>query len=224
MARFRLVTFDVYTALFDVEGSLVPVVRQALPTAVDPLDLVRTWRRKQLEYLLISNSLQHGRVSFRDITRRALDYAASRGHAPLSEAMADDLVSAWDRLDLWPEGGEVLKALGARGYRMGLLSNGDESMLRALAARLPVPCEDVFSSEQAGHYKPHPSVYALPQRTLQITADQMLHVAGSPTDVMGTRAAGLRCAWVNRGGDRVLDPRLAANDEVTDLRGILPLL
>jgi len=33
--RYLLITFDVYTALFDVEGSLTPLVRQALGASAD---------------------------------------------------------------------------------------------------------------------------------------------------------------------------------------------
>ena len=51
-----LVTFDVYTALFDIEASLTLIVRAALPH-IDALTFVRAWRRKQLELALISNSL-----------------------------------------------------------------------------------------------------------------------------------------------------------------------
>lgn len=224
MERPSLLTFDVYTALFDVEGSLTPVVQQALPAQEDYLELVRVWRRKQLEYVLISNSLQQGRTSFAVITRRALDYTLSRMQVELTERACQDLVAAWNQLLLWPEAAQVVREMKARGYRIGLLSNGDDSMLRALAARLPVPCDDVFSSEQAGCYKPHPSVYALPWRALRLAADQILHVAGSPTDVMGAKAAGLRCAWSNRQHDRVLDARYSADHEFGDLRGLLGIV
>jgi hypothetical protein len=61
--RYQFLTFDVYTALVDVEGSLAPALRQGLPPHVDALDLVRTWRRKQLEYALISNSLLDARLA-----------------------------------------------------------------------------------------------------------------------------------------------------------------
>ena len=222
--HYQLVSFDVYTALADVEGSLVPTVRQASPPHLDSLDLVRTWRRKQLEYALISNSLDRGRVPFGTITRRALDYALDRAKVVLSEAALQDLVAAWDQLQLWPEAESVLTEIAARGYRIGLLSNGDETMLRALARHWPIRFDDVFASDQARYYKPHPSVYALPLEALGLAADQMLHVAGSATDVMGAKSAGLRCVWSNRGHDRLLDQRLAPDYEVEDLRGLLPIL
>ena len=222
--RYQLLTFDVYTALADVDGSLAPMLREGLPPHVDSLELVRTWRRKQLEYALISNSLDHGRVPFGTITRRALDYALGRATVVLSETALQNLVAAWEQLQLWPEAESVLTEIAGRGYRIGLLSNGDETMLRALAARWPLRCHDIFASDRAGYYKPHPSVYALPWPALGLAADQMLHIAGSATDVMGAKSAGLRCVWVNRGHDRLLDARLAPDHEVEDLRGLLSIL
>ena len=220
----QLLTFDVYTALADVEGSLTPVLRQKLPADVNSLDLVRTWRRKQLEYALISNSFDRERVPFETITRRALDYTLGQAKVVLSDAARQELVVAWEYLRLWPEAEPVLTELAARGFRIGLLSNGDEKMLRALAGRWPIPCDHVFASDRAGHYKPHPSIYALPREALGLTTDQMLHVAGSATDVMGAKSAGLRCVWSNRGHDRLLDTRLAPDHEIEDLRELLGIV
>jgi 2-haloacid dehalogenase len=222
--RYQLITFDVYTALFDIEGSLVPVIQKLLKEPVDATELVRLWRQKQLEYALISNSIQHGRVLFTDITRRALDYALNRSQINLGDAGRRSLVAEWDQLQLWPEAEQVLSEVKRRGYVVGLLSNGDEEMLRRLASRLPITCDHIFASEHAGYYKPHPSVYELPLRTLGLTLDQVLHVAGSPTDVMGTKAAGLQCAWSNRKHDKVVDDKYRADYEFENLLGLLDVI
>ena len=221
VARPEKALFPLADTPDDLESSPTPLVRDAVANQADSLDIVRTWRRKQLEYLLISNSLQRGRVPFAIITRQALDYTLCQRRLDVTEGARQGLVHAWNELGLWPEAASVLTTMKERDYRIGLLSNGDEAMLRALAARLPVRCDDVFASEHAGYYKPHPSVYALPLRTLGLSTGQLLHVAGSATDVMGTKAAGLHCLWVNRQHDRVLDERYTADDECEDLRGVL---
>lgn len=222
--HYQLITFDVYTALFDIESSLVPVVRRLLKEQVEAIELVRVWRQKQLEYALISNSLQHGRVPFAVITRRALEYALSRAQVKLAEDSRQSLVSEWDQLQLWPEAGQVLVEVKNRGYAVGLLSNGDEMMLRRLASRLPIKCDHIFTSEQAGYYKPHPAIYGLPLNTLGLNVDQILHVAGSATDVTGAIAAGLKCAWSNRKHDKVLDERYRADYEFENLLGLLDVV
>ena len=222
--RYQLITFDVYSALFDIEGSLAPLVATALGREGDALRFVRDWRRKQMEYVLISNSLQQARLSFESITRRALDDTLARAKRDLSEATRTELVHAWRTLQPWPEASGVLSSVKEGGFAIGLLSNGDQGMLEALLPRLPPVIEHVFSSEQAGHYKPHPSVYALPLTQLHLTANDLLHVAGSVTDVLGTKAAGLPCVWSNRRREPLLDRNLAPDDDVPDLSHVPALL
>jgi 2-haloacid dehalogenase len=222
--RPRLVTFDFYTALVDYEGSLLPVLRAACPDAVDPTGLVRTWRAKQLEGALLSNSLGRGRVPFRELTRRALIYAFVRARQPLRDALVDELVAAWDALSPWPEADATLTALKGRGYAIALLSNGDEAMLRAGLARFGVAFDHVFASDQAGVYKPHPALYALPLARLGLAASDVLHVAGSGNDAAGAKLAGLHCAWSNRTGEPMLEPDARPDHEIRDLAGLLAII
>ena len=222
--RYKLVTFDVYTALFDIEASLTPPVTAALGSDADSLAFVRAWRRKQMEYVLISNSLQQARLSFELMTRTALDETLTRAGRDISARARAQLVAAWRTLQPWPDAHNALVAVKTRGYTMGLLSNGDEDMLQALLLKLPVVFDHMFSSEEAGCYKPHPAVYALPLQRLQLKPEEMLHVAGSATDVMGTKAAGLPCVWSNRRGEPLLDGRFAPDHELPDLSGLPALL
>ena len=222
MTRPRLVTFDVYTALLDYESGLVPEVAKLRPD--DARAIARAWRTRQLEYAQISNSLGLERIPFRVITRRALDHVFARANQPLAESQAEALCAAWDRLPAWPEAAGTLEQLRSRGYTLGLLSNGDEEMLRAAAAHTGIHFDHVLASDHAGHYKPHPAMYALPAKRLGLRNEEVLHVAGSATDVLGARVAGLPCAWSNRQGDRALDPRGRADHEMADLSGLLALL
>jgi hypothetical protein len=90
--HYQLITFDVYTALFDIDSSLTPAVSEMLD--LDGLTFVRAWRRKQMEYALISNSLERGRIAFELITRRALADTLVRCHVTLSESLQTDLLNA----------------------------------------------------------------------------------------------------------------------------------
>lgn len=218
-----LLTFDVYSALVDFEGGLVPVVAGLCP-GIDAAGLVRAWRSKQLEYAQLSNSLARERIPFRVLTRRSLDYVLGGMGVDLGEPRREELVDAWDRLPPWPEADATLLELAARGYTLGLLSNGDEAMLRTLARGFRAPFAHFLSSEHAGHYKPHPSIYRLPKEMLGVEPREVLHVAGSGNDVLGAKLAGLPCAWSNRRRDRMLDPGVRADVEMQDLRGLLELV
>jgi 2-haloacid dehalogenase len=118
----------------------------------------------------------------------------------------------------------VLQAVRDSGYPTAILSNGDEAMLRALAARLKTPFDHIFSAEAADAYKPAPAIYRLPCDALGLEPAIILHVAGSATDVMGAKSAGLACGWSNRRGERLLDPSLSPDFVFPNLRGLLKAL
>lgn len=216
----ELVTFDAYAALADYRASLLPVVESVPGLDADRAsDFLDVWRTRQLAAAALSNALGRERIPFRQCTAIALDYALSRFRIELDAEARGALVQAWYPLTPWPEADEVLAALKVKGFRLAILSNGDQDMLEALAGQLRTPFDAIFSSEQCGVYKPHPEMYALPRRALGIAT--YLHVAGSANDVIGARAARVRCYWSNRQGDRVLLPDYAADCEGTDLSGLL---
>lgn len=225
MARYALVTFDVYSALFDIAGSLTGKLREISGLAdADGAAAFQLWRAKQMDRAALSNSLGLGRTSFREATRQALRYVERRYTLALTEEQRWELVMAWDRLTPWPEVPAVLEALKLRGYALAILSNGDKDMLTALAEGLSVRFDHIFSSEEAGAYKPHPDVYALPRRALGIGRHAILHVAGGTNDALGAVAAGLPCYWSNRNHDVVLDPAFMPKFDRPDLEGLLEVL
>jgi len=224
MNRPELVTFDVYMALLDIQGSLVPpVVNRFNLSDSDASTFVQLWRNKQMERAASSNSLGLQRTPFRDATRLGLDYALWRFGCTASAAEHAELVQAWDTLTPWPEADAAIAAVKAKGLAVGILSNGDQDMLEAVACGFTTEFDHILSAETAGHYKPHPAVYALPTQRLGVAMEKVLHVAGSPNDVLGAIACGMVCAWSNRTGDVLLDPAypptymLSSLAEVADL-------
>lgn len=222
----KLVTFDVYMALLDIEGSLVPAVEEALSLPTEAATaFVRLWRGKQMERAAISNTLQKGRTSFRDCSAMALDYCLGRHKLSVTPDVRWSLVLAWDAMRPWPDADAAIAAIKAKGCKTAILSNGDQGMLEAVARNFSAGAFDhILSSESAGHYKPHPAVYELPTSALGIAKSDVLHVAGSANDVLGTIAAGMRCVWSNRHADLVLDPAYPPTYEVANLGEVAPLL
>ena len=225
MTRKTLITFDVYSALLDIHGGLSQVLSEATDLALETVrPLVATWRIKQMECAAASNSLERARMSFRDCTRLALDYVCARHDLALSAQAKEGLVFAWDRLPLWPEADAAMTETKAMGFRIAILSNGDHDMLEAVAGLFTTSFDNVLSSESAGRYKPHPSIYALPQELLGVAPAETLHVAGGHTDVLGAVSFGLPCVWSNKTGDKLLDPAFPPDHEIKNLSDLTPLL
>jgi 2-haloacid dehalogenase len=222
----RAVTFDVYSALFDTPAGLATALSRLSErrgAALDPLAVARSWRRAHMDGLLIANSLDREDASNRRVIEAAARYALRNLDPPLSPQETGGLVDAWEHLPAWPESAEVLAAVRGRPVILAALSNGDRDMLEALLASLPVRFDRIISTE-GGKFKPHPSVYRKTLTALGVPANELLHVAGSPTDAVGATAAGITTIWINRTRDAVLDPRFAPAHEAADLRGVLRYL
>ncbi len=222
----RAITFDVYSALYDTPRGLAAAVGPMLErrgAGGDPLAVSRIWRTKQREYLLIANSLDREPASNRKAIEASVRYALRSLDPPLTAEEVSALIGAWEQLPPWPEAAEVLNEVRRRGFVVATLSNGDEDMLRALLANLPATFDRLISTE-GGRFKPHPSAYRRALDALGVQAGDLLHVAGGAPDAAGATAAGVRTVWVNRQADAVIDSRFTPAHEVSDLRGLLPLL
>ncbi|MDX1605656.1 MAG: haloacid dehalogenase type II, partial [Candidatus Competibacterales bacterium] len=116
--------FDAYGTLFDVH-SAVARHRERLGEHADRVSAL--WRQKQLEYTWL-RSLMRRHADFWQITGDALDYAMAT-HAIADASLREDLMTAYRRLDCYPEVPGVLTRLADAGVRCAILSNGAPGML-----------------------------------------------------------------------------------------------
>lgn len=223
---YNVVTFDIYSASLDIFGSSIPKVCDILNELSEKEceDFFKMWRTQQWNYLLLNNSMRDGFYSYRYITERVLEYTQSKFDLELSIKQKEDLMEIWTTFKAWPEAKAVIDEIKSRGYKVAILSNGDEDMLKALEGSTDIVFDYIFSGDQAGCYKPSPNIYKNALKKLDIDSSEMLHVAGSLFDVMGAKSAGLSCAWSNRHGEYVLDSQYLPDYEIPSLNSLLELL
>ncbi|MEB3100091.1 haloacid dehalogenase type II [Ferviditalea candida] len=222
---FKLICFDVYTALMNIEGSISPHLGRLLSIEQEhALSIFRLWRNTQWNYLLLNNSMNNGFLPYKTITMRALEYALQKFGAELDGSQKVEMVHYWSKLNPWPEVKEVLAEIKDRGYQIAILSNGDEDMLEAVAEHCGIKFDYIFSADKAEAYKPSPRIYELPLKQLGLSREEVLHVAGSPFDTMGAIAAGMVVAWSNRFNDFLIDAKYRPNYEMSSLNALLEIL
>lgn len=179
--NYKAVLFDLLTGLLD---SWTVWNRVAGSEAAG-----RRWRAAYLE-------LTYGTGAYRPYESLVVEAAVSTG---LSASHAASLVEHWTDIQPWEEAPAVLRKL-ARNHKLGIVTNCSERLGRAAAAKLGVPFEVIVTSERAGFYKPRPEPYRLALRELGLDPSEVLFVAGSGFDLIGTSKVGLDTYWHNRVG------------------------
>jgi len=134
----------------------------------------------------------------------------------------------WDeqpRANLWrrpiPGMLELARELGARGVRVGVLSNS-EGKLAELFAEIGIaePFAAIIDSGVVGIEKPDPRIFAHARAALG--GGDAIHIGDSwPADIAGARAAGWRAIWFGRRVGPVDDPQIAVARDVGDVRAAL---
>lgn len=217
----RACVFDAYGTLFDVH-SAAERVRTELGERADELSAV--WRERQLRYTWL-RSLMDRRADFWEITGGALDFAM--GVVGISDpALRSRLMELYLELTPFPEVPDTLARLKDSGRKVAILSNGDPSMLisAAKSAGIYKLLDGILSAQEAGIFKPHPSVYRIVPDRLRVTADQVAFQSSNAWDAHGASAFGFFAVWVNRSGQPPEQLPSPPGAEIQTLEGLPPLL
>jgi 2-haloacid dehalogenase len=214
-----LYVFDAYGTLFDVHAA---AERQKDSIGQKWKELSLIWRAKHLEYTWVY-SLAGKQAMFWMLAQRALDYAIAEVGGGISTDARTRLLASYRAMDPYPEVREVLTALKARGDKLVILSNGDADMLTdaVRAAKLDGMFDAVVSVVSAGIFKPSPRVYQLVTARFGGSPADVWFQSSNRWDIAGAKAAGFRCAWVNRTAAPDEYPDLAPDRTIRDLRALL---
>ena len=215
----QVLAFDVFGTVVDWHGSIAAEVR-ALGLPVDGGAFALGWRAG---YAPAMQQVRSGALPWTNIDglhRRILDGLLTEHGISMDEAARENFNRIWHRLHPWPDSVPGLQRLKRR-FTITTLSNGNLSLLVALAKFGGLPWDAVLSAELFHHYKPDPEVYLGAARLLGLAPEQVALVAAHPSDLRAAAACGLRTAYVPRplergpGGD--MQPSVAGEfDLVAD--------
>ena len=196
LADVRALSFDVFGTVVDWHGSIAAeVARLRLP--VDGGAFALAWRAG---YAPAMDQVRRGELPWTNIDglhRRILNRLLVEYGLTLDDDQAADLNRIWHRLQPWPDSVAGLHRLKLK-YTITSLSNGNLSLLVAMARHAGLPWDAVLSAELFGHYKPDPEVYLGAARLLGLQPQQLMMVACHPSDLRAAAACGLRTAYVPR--------------------------
>ncbi|KAI0394976.1 putative 2-deoxyglucose-6-phosphate phosphatase [Xylariaceae sp. FL0594] len=157
------------------------------------------WRQKYLEITFGKGAY----TPYEDLVKQAAE------EADLPQSAPDALLREWPNLAPWPEDGEVLRALRALGYKLGVVTNCSKHLGNLAARRVESSASQehqsfafdaVVTAEESGFYKPVKEAYEAILEAFNLEADEVLFVAGSAGDVQGATDAGMKVVWHNHIG------------------------
>lgn len=191
---FEMLTFDCYGTLIDWREGISGAVSGLGAAAGIPIDSERVLElHARIEPEIQAETFR----SYADV----LDLTASRIASELGFDISPEerhaLSASLPGWPPFPDTGPALEKLAAAGYRLGILSNVDDDLLRATLEHFPVDFELLVTAEQVGSYKP--ALGHLREARRRIGERRWLHVAQSFFhDVRPAVAEGLSVVWINR--------------------------
>jgi 2-haloacid dehalogenase len=197
LSGIQVCVFDAYGTLFDVNSAAVQA-RDAL--GAQWRALADHWRVKQLQYTWL-RALMGAHVDFWQVTGDALDQAMASLKIA-DPTLRDRLMKLYLELDAYSEVKETLERLKSAGLRLAVLSNGAPTMLAAAVENSGIASllDAVLSVEEVGIYKPHPSVYGLVLKRLEVRPGQVCYLSSNAWDAHAAKAFGFHVVWCNRFG------------------------
>jgi 2-haloacid dehalogenase len=193
--------FDVFGTLVDWRTSIAREARAVLEPLGHALDwpaFADAWRG---EYQPAMEEIRTGRQPFCKLDalhRRNLERVLPRfGIGSLPEPTMRHLNLAWHRLDAWPDSSPGLSRL-KRQCMIAPVSNGNISLMVALARRNGFPWDAILGSEIAGDFKPKPRVYLAACEALDLPPGDCMMVAAHSNDLAQAAKSGLRTGHIAR--------------------------
>ena len=95
---------------------------------------------------------------------------------------------------------DTLQCLKAKGYLLGIITNGPITMQNAKIEKIGI--RDLFDtivvSQKLGIEKPSPEIFAYTAQLLHLPVQECLYVGDHPrNDIFGAASAGMQTAWYN---------------------------
>ncbi len=194
--------FDVFGTLVDWRNSVAREAghvfeRKAID--VDPLAFADAWRGEYQPAMERIRSGNRGYVQLDDLHRENLDIVLKVFDigAHLDDDERNELNTAWQKLDPWPDVVAGLTALRQKAI-IAPCSNGSIALMTRLARYGGLPWDCVLGADIGQNYKPQSQVYLSTCAVLRLAPDEVMMVAAHNNDLEAAQAVGLQTCFIPR--------------------------
>jgi 2-haloalkanoic acid dehalogenase type II len=209
--RYDVVTFDCYGTLIDWESGIYAAFRDAAGADLDRAAVLRAYAEH--EPVAEQPPFRPYREVLADVAQRV---AKALGIDVRDPSFLADSLPAWQP---FPDTNAALERLRAAGYRLGILSNVDDDLLRETRKHFTAGFDLVITAQQVRSYKPGHAHFLAARAA--IGGAPWLHAAESNFhDIVPANALGIENAWINRQRAPQLPGGVPTLGEFRDLAGL----
>ena len=191
-----LILFDVYGTLLDQSD-----IKRKVNRLLDSKRAYRLWSETLLHYMLVDNATTHHGIF--DIAKAAMKMTAASLDVDYTEADFEDLLELYKHLPLQENAQEGLSMLKDMDYRFAALTNFPLPVVTERMERTGLVSyfEYILSAETFGKYKPDSSTYLYASQKTGVEPERILMITSHGWDIAGAKHAGLKSAYIERGGE-----------------------
>jgi 2-haloacid dehalogenase len=187
-------TFDCYGTLVDWRKGMTDALRSVAGGRAE--DLLDAYHRHEASQQATTPFPSYRQVLHDALSLAARDLGLDLGDGQLH--VLGDTMAAWPAFD---ETASTLNQLRSDGWRLGILSNVDNEVVRRTVDELGAPIDLVITAEDVRSYKPAAGHFETFRRHLESPDVPWLHVACSLYhDVEPANRIGTPAVFVNREG------------------------
>ncbi|MEZ4563593.1 MAG: haloacid dehalogenase type II [Thermomicrobiales bacterium] len=215
----KVITFDCYDTL--CEFRIDDFTRDLLADRATGVDLDAML--KEYEALRLHTTTHAPYAPYRDVLRETQRVIFARYGIAWRERDAEALLADIVTWGPFPDVPPALEKLRQH-CKLAIISNSDDDIMARNVANIGVPIDYVITAQQAGAYKPARQTFDYALRVIDVSKEDVLHVAqGFEYDMVPARAMGWAHVWINRyglPGDEAYGPYY----EQRSLGGVVELL
>jgi 2-haloacid dehalogenase len=188
----KALIFDVFGTCVDWRSSVAREVAAVLPQ-VDATAFAMAWRAEYDPAMARIREGGRGYVPLDDLHLENLHRVAES----FGVTAPDNLSTAWERLEPWPDVVPGLHSMKAH-HIIAPCSNGSIALMTRLAKYGGLLWDCILGADLARDYKPKPAVYLTWCAALRLDPAEVMMVAAHNGDLAAARDAGLATAFVPR--------------------------
>jgi 2-haloacid dehalogenase len=198
MPEFELISFDCYGTLINWELGMKNALRKLAEKKNISINIEKAPER----YIKIELEVEKEKYrKYRDILTISLKKLLKEVELTLEEEKI--FVRTLPKWPPFPETREVLSELKERGYKLAILSNIDENMIKKSTDLIDIEFDCVVTAEQTHSYKPSYKHWKYMLGLFKIPKKKILHVAASYVhDIIPAHELGIKTAWINRNKEK----------------------